>query len=83
MTEPVDPRVVKGMTHMGDMIDTALNGDTMPREFGFVLLVFEFGTKDHRKMNYMSNAERVDMLCALKELVANFEGRAVNYQGEA
>jgi hypothetical protein len=26
-------------------------------------------------MNYISNAERADMIVALRELVANFEGR--------
>lgn len=35
--------------------------------YGFALLVFDLKTHDG-KMNYISNAKRADMICALKEL---------------
>jgi hypothetical protein len=47
---------------------------TLPKGFGFTLLVFRPGTHDGR-MNYISSADRGDMLVALKELVVNMEGR--------
>jgi hypothetical protein len=49
-------------------------GGTLPPGWGFALLVFPFVEGDGR-MNYISNAERGDMLTALKELVARMEGR--------
>jgi len=50
-----------------------LNGG-LPEGYGFALLVFGLGEAEGY-MNYISNANREDMICALKELVANFEGR--------
>lgn len=41
---------------------------------GVMVLMFEFGIGG--RMNYMSNAQRKDMIVALKELIATFEGRA-------
>ena len=42
---------------------------------GFALLQFEFGGGDKARVNWISNAERGDMIVALKELVARFEGQ--------
>lgn len=58
-------------------IDRILNGEARgpDRANGFVLLAFPFGSQDGRRVNYISNAERADMLAALKEIVARFEGR--------
>lgn len=39
------------------------------------LLVAPFNASQGSRVNYVSNAERADMLTALKELVARFEGR--------
>ena len=60
-------------------LDRVLNGDkTGPdRTTGFVLLAFPFGAEPGRRVNYASNAERADMLAALKEIVARFEGRVI------
>lgn len=49
--------------------------EVMPEGYGFVFLTFKFGEVRGARMNYMSNAKRADMLTALKELVANMEGR--------
>ena len=42
--------------------------------YGFALLIFGTGKSDGR-MNYISNSNREDMLAALHELLARFEGR--------
>ncbi|MES2729983.1 MAG: hypothetical protein V4621_07835 [Pseudomonadota bacterium] len=41
---------------------------------GFALLVFEKGDKAGR-MNYICNCDRDDMVTAMKEFIANHEGR--------
>lgn len=63
---------------LADAMDQILNGDG-PRRIGFVLLTFPFdkpGAKAASLVNYVSNAQRADMLVALKEIVARFEGQA-------
>ncbi len=46
------------------------------RKWGFVLLLFPFGEPDARaRINYISNAERADMIVAMKEFIARNEGR--------
>lgn len=40
---------------------------------GFCLFMFDFGDKG--RMNYVSNAKREDMITAMKEFIANAEGR--------
>ena len=59
-------------------IDQILNGYGA-RQNGFVLLTFPFDKPDAKAasfVNYVSNAQRADMLVALKEIVARFEGQA-------
>ena len=65
------------MRRFAETLDDALNGKGVrPRKNGFVLLVFPFGGPEDARVNYVSNAERSEMLTALKEIVARFEGRA-------
>jgi hypothetical protein len=49
--------------------------EVFPAPLGFTLLVFKMGSNDGR-MNYISSAERGDMITAMKEFIANNEGRA-------
>lgn len=56
-------------------IDSALNAGAKPKANGFVLLVMPFGGPDGARTNYISNAERKDVLVMLKEVVARFEGQ--------
>lgn len=49
--------------------------DVLPAGYGFALLAFKLNVAGPGHMNYISNAERADMIAALKELIANFEGR--------
>jgi predicted component of type VI protein secretion system len=45
------------------------------KTIGFALFVFPFGAPKGARTNYVSNAERADMVAALKEVLARFEGR--------
>lgn len=40
---------------------------------GIALMIFDFGDKG--QLNYISNAERADVIAALKEFIARQEGR--------
>lgn len=74
---PIEEAYRKQMNDIATLIDGAISETTpVGKKTGFVLLVFEFGEPTElSRMNYISNAERTDMLVALKELLANFEGR--------
>jgi len=70
-----DHQPLEDATHEA-MNDIALMLDSLtPEGYGFTLLMFKMNGKGDGRMNYISNASREDMLAALKELVANFEGR--------
>jgi hypothetical protein len=61
-------------------IDEFLNGDDRGKieenKIGFALLVFPFGGPEGARTNWVSNGQRKDMLVALKEIIARFEGQA-------
>lgn len=67
---PIEAEVRAQMNAIGEVI-----GEALPDGYGFTLLVFGLG-KHEGRMNYISSADRADMLAAMKELIANFEGRA-------
>lgn len=52
-------------------------GDIFPPPIGFTLMIFMTGTHEGR-MNYISSASREDMIVAMKEFIANNEGRGHN-----
>lgn len=79
MIDPIEPKYKTTMNDIAHILDDILNGDTRPKTHGFVLLMFEFG--HDKNMNYISNADRQDMISALKELVARFEGRTPDVVG--
>ena len=62
------------MNKVAAVLDRAFDG------FGFVLLVYQHESADGR-MNYISNTQREDMIVAMKELIANFEGRGPDSHG--
>ena len=74
---PVQEQYQAQMTALCHAIDEILNGKETPKKVGFALLMFDFAGANSERMNYMSNAGRGEMLCALKELVARFEGRHI------
>lgn len=56
-----------------EVFNGALRGDA--RQTGFVLLVFPFGEKEGR-CNFISNgANREDLVCMFKEMIARFQGQ--------
>jgi hypothetical protein len=62
------------MQEMAAAVDQALNGTTRPKPTGFVLLVFPFNGPAGARVNYVSNGERRDVLVAMKEVIARWEG---------
>lgn len=67
---PIEPDLHKVMNDIGRLIGGAFKAHG---DYGFVLLGFGLNTHKGR-MNYISNARREDMIIALKELLARFEG---------
>jgi len=73
--QPIEPRHYAQMNRVARALDEAFNGDTKPRETGFVLMVFPFEGFDGR-CNYISNgADRKDIVVLMKEMIKRFEGQ--------
>jgi predicted component of type VI protein secretion system len=68
------------MQSLAGGINKILNGEAKAadRKNGFVLLTFPFNAPEGARTNYVSNANRDDIIVALKEIVARFEGRAID-----
>lgn len=77
MGEPIDIAFRAQMNTLAGSLDRAFNGDKRgkDRATGFVLLTFPFGAEEGARTNYISNADRRDIVVALKEIVARFEGQ--------
>jgi hypothetical protein len=74
---PIEEKYREDMGKVARLVDEIFNGPrnrAKPREIGFILMVFPFEGHEGR-CNYMSNAERADVLTLLKEQVARFEQR--------
>lgn len=74
---PIEDRFFAQMQAIASVLDEQLNpGQPLgTRTTGFVLLVFPFGTAtDSHRCNYISNADRKDVVTMLKEQLAYFEG---------
>lgn len=63
------------MRAMAASLDEVLNGNDRPKKNGFVLLVFPFDGPEGQRTNYIANGKREDVIVALKEIVARFEGQ--------
>lgn len=74
---PIQSDVRKKMNDLAGKLDEMFNGPLrgLNRKWGFALLVFPFGGSDgeERRMNYIGNANRAQMLVAMKELVQRWE----------
>lgn len=66
------------MNALADALNGIFNGGQKPPKIGFVLLTYYFGEnlKGTGRINYISNSKRDDVLVALKELIARWEGRS-------
>lgn len=71
--QPVEERYKEDLRKLGRAIDSAINPNGKKIN-GFVLLMFGLGDLKTR-MNYLSNGEREDVIVALKEFIAQAEGR--------
>lgn len=52
----------------------------IPKGTGFAVMVFDFGGRGH--MTYVSNAQREDMITALREQITHLETGAVAPPGQ-
>jgi hypothetical protein len=73
--QPIEARYQAQMVALAKTVDEFLNGKDNPKKVGFAILMFEFGKPNRSRMNYIGNGKREDIIVALKELVARFEGR--------
>lgn len=70
--EPIDPRNAEQMRGLAEHLNGIINAHGSNRDFGFILMVFEFGGEDAR-CNYISNACRDDVITLLKDQLERFE----------
>jgi len=85
MAEPIQSEHFASMNVLANFLDETFNGDKKghDREISFVLLISRFGQIDNGRVNYISNGEREDIICMLKEITARFEGRYLDQKGTA
>lgn len=78
MAEPIEAKYLAQMNLLASELDDRFNGKGVrgkSRKVGFVLLVFPFGEGKGNRTNYISNADRRDIVVLLKEMTARFEGQ--------
>lgn len=87
---PIEDEHRQRMNELAALLDIYFNspdGETKPtpeqRTVGFALLIFNFGSMDGGRINYISNGDRKDVHVALKELLARWEGRDYAQGGKA
>jgi len=75
--QPIQEAYRKKMNELARVLDEYFNGLKKggERTVGFALLVFDFGCPKGARTNYISNAERSEMLESMKEFIARAEGR--------
>lgn len=71
---PIEPKLHEVLNSLARGLDDVLNADVKPKKNGFILLVFPFENHDGH-CNYISNANRADVVVLLKEQLARFEGQ--------
>jgi hypothetical protein len=72
---PIEAEYIGKMNALARMLDKFFNGESKSheRKNGFILMVFKFG--DQGRCNYISNADRRDVVTMLKEQIKRFEGQ--------
>jgi hypothetical protein len=74
---PIQAEYHAEMNALAAAIDGIFNGNSKGKykQTGFVLLTFPFGSYEGR-CNFISNgADRQDIVCLFKEMIARFEGQ--------
>ena len=69
---PIEPQLHDLMNGLAHGLDEIFNDRGKPKKVGFVLLAFNFGDKG--RCNYISNANREDVVTLLTEQLAYFRG---------
>ena len=82
MTAPIERQHHASMNALADVIDDVLNGNG-PRKVVFALLVAETGGAENARVNYISTADRSDMLSMMREFIARAEGAVSGPAGQA
>lgn len=82
MGAPIEQQHRAMMKDIARALDTVFNGDARPKRVAFCLLVANFGDIQDGRVNYISNAERADMIALAKEWLARVEG-AIDAPGTA
>jgi len=74
--EPISPEFRQHMNELAAFLDNVFNGKGA-KKVGFALLTYNFGEDiiGTGRINYIGNGQRAEVLVALKELVARWEGR--------
>lgn len=85
---PIEHNHRELMNMLAETLDEVFNGKPEPgraKTVAFALLVYPNGERIEGtgRVNYISNGERADMLVALKELIARWEGRVPDEGGNA
>jgi hypothetical protein len=76
--QPIQDEYREKMNALAKGLDDIFNGNG-PRKTGFCLLVFPFGEDpDKGRVNYVSNADRHDMIDMMKGLLKRWEVQALN-----
>lgn len=70
MAAQIEEKHLPQMNAVASVLDDTFKG------YGFMLLVFDKNSTEGR-MNYICNCRREEMLIAMKEFIANNEGRVM------
>ena len=76
MVKPtIETKHYKQMNELAKMLDETFNGKNKGknRKYGFMLSVFPFGNIEGGRFNYISNADKKNIVTLLKEMVVKFE----------
>lgn len=74
--EPIEQKYRAMMRDLAESFDSLVNEPGKPKTTGFAIFIFDFD--DTKRVNYISNANRVDMIAAMKEWLARAEGRVAD-----
>jgi hypothetical protein len=76
MREPIDPSRREKLNRLASHLDHYWNGERVgaDKTIGFAVFIFEFGKVEGARIDYVSNADRADMIKSVKEWLARVEG---------
>jgi hypothetical protein len=77
---PIQPEYIEQMNAVAQTLDQFFNGEAKgdDKKVGFILMIFPFGADskgETGRTNYISNANRKDVVIMLKEQIKRFEGQ--------